>query len=71
MTSNKQGVCDECVKSDLSNIGRLVDGCAALIWTLVDVWQLLPASENSAYVTVSCSIAALNYVREDIAPFWL
>lgn len=37
----------EGVTSDLPNISRFVDGCAALIWTLVDVWQLFPDNENS------------------------
>lgn len=40
-------------ESHLPDIRRFVDGCAALIWTLVDVWQLLPDNENSNYVTMS------------------
>lgn len=45
----------ECESSDLQTVRSSVDSCAALIWTLVDVWQLLSEKKSSNYITINLS----------------
>lgn len=45
----------QCESSDLQTVRSSVDSCAALIWTLVDVWQLLSEKKSSNYITINLS----------------
>lgn len=45
----------QCESSDLQTIRSSVDSGAALIWTLVDVWQLLSEKKSSNYITINLS----------------